>query len=88
MRQVHEERPLNTGHGSRLRSATAEHSGREPAGRVELGEFGVDVDGNDAEEVEVLRVGRGDVSEDLIGHIASLDAPLPQCQLVVLRSSR
>jgi hypothetical protein len=53
--QVHEERPLNTGHGSRPRSATA-GAQRPPAGQVELGEFGVDVD--DAEEVEVLRVGR------------------------------
>ena len=55
--------------------------------RVELGEFGLDVDGDDAEVVDVLGVGRGDVSEDLIGHIASLAAPLPHGQLAVLGRS-
>jgi hypothetical protein len=42
--------------------------------RVELGEFGFDVHGDDAEEVDVLAVCWGDVGEDLIGHVAALGA--------------
>jgi hypothetical protein len=42
-----------------------------PAAAVELGEFGLDVDIDDAEEVDVLRARRGDVGKDLIGHVAA-----------------
>jgi len=39
-----------------------------PSGGVELGELGFYVDSADAEEVDVLAVGRGDVGEDLVGY--------------------
>jgi hypothetical protein len=37
-----------------------------------LGEFGVDVDGDGAEQSDVLALGRGDVGEDLVVDVASL----------------
>jgi hypothetical protein len=39
-----------------------------PSCWVEFGEFGFDVDGDDAEEVDVLAVRWGDVGEDLVGY--------------------
>jgi hypothetical protein len=38
------------------------------------GQSGVDVDGDDAEEVDVLTVHRGDVGQDRVGDVAALGA--------------
>ncbi|MFF4625457.1 hypothetical protein [Nonomuraea jabiensis] len=45
-----------------------------PAASVEFGELGFDVDGDDAEEIDVLAVGRGDVGQQLIRHIPAAGA--------------
>lgn len=39
---------------------------------VEFGQFGVDVDGDDAEVVDVLAVGRGDVGQEVVGDFPAL----------------
>lgn len=41
---------------------------------VKFGQFGLDVHSDDAEEVDVLAVGWGDVSQDLVGDVAALGA--------------
>jgi hypothetical protein len=48
---------------------------RPPAGGAEFGQLGFDVHGDDAEEVDVLAVRRGDVGQELSGMAAVPEAP-------------
>jgi len=57
-------------------------------GRAEVGEFGVDVDGDGAEQPDVLAAGRGDVGQQRVLDPPPLPAQLVDGQPEILRESR
>src|SRR6476619_2852431 len=57
---------------------------RPVAGRAELGELGVDVDLDRAEEVDVVRMGRGDVGQHLVVDVPARGAHRLHREAVVL----